>query len=356
MIEVRNLIKKYGELTAVSDLNFSIQNGRIYGLLGPNGAGKTTTMNIITGCLAATSGEVKIDGYDIYEDGEKAKKLMGYLPEEPPLYQDMTPREYLDFVAKAKGVEKSRRQDQLKDIMEITQIHPVADRLIKNLSKGYRQRVGIAQALVAQPEIIILDEPTVGLDPKQIIEIRDLIKSLGKSHTVILSSHILSEVRAVCDEIIIISQGKIVASDTPENLEGLFSGSAAVNLKVKATEEEAKAAFNAIEGINNITYKSVSQGILEVDISADKNDGLCENIFFAFADIRRPIIAMHTAQISLEDIFIELTGGKDNDSQSNETVSTGQAKEDPVSHEVQAFPEAPPEDNAAASDDKEVEA
>ena len=311
MIEVKHLTKRYGEHLAVSDLNFTIQSGRIYGFLGPNGAGKTTTMNMITGCLAATSGDVSINGYDIFEDAARAKKLIGYLPEEPPLYQDMTPREYLDFVAKAKGVEKSRRREHLDEIMAVTQIGVVADRLIKNLSKGYRQRVGIAQALVGHPEIIILDEPTVGLDPRQIMEIRDLIKSLGENHTVMLSSHILSEVRAVCDEIIIISHGKIVASDTPENLENLFAGSATIQLKVKAAEAEIRQALGKIAGITGVGYRAGEDGTAEVEIAAEKNEDLSEQVFFAFCDLRRPILSMNTVQASLEDIFIELTADKD---------------------------------------------
>ena len=249
MIEVKNLCKRYGDHVAVDDLSFTIESGHVYGFLGPNGAGKSTTMNIITGCLAATSGSVTIDGYDIYEDAQEAKSRIGYLPEIPPLYQDMTVREYLMFVAKAKGVghgaewkeseepqeaevhtKKSTRwavrqaiENQLAAAMAVTQLEDVENRLIKNLSKGYKQRVGIAQALLGGPEIIILDEPTVGLDPRQIIEIRDLIRELGKEHTVILSSHILSEVRSICDRLLIIAGGKLVASDTPEHLEEQYA-------------------------------------------------------------------------------------------------------------------------------------
>ena len=211
MIEVNHLTKQYGDHTAVSDLSFTIEDGQIYGFLGPNGAGKSTTMNIMTGCLAATSGEVKIGGYDIFEESREAKRLIGYLPEQPPLYLDRTPREYLRFVGRAKGLSGKELAAQVEHVMSVTQTGDVADRLIKNLSKGYKQRVGIAQALLGNPKIIILDEPTVGLDPRQIIEIRDLIKSLGKEHTVILSSHILSEVQAVCQTILIISKGRLVA-------------------------------------------------------------------------------------------------------------------------------------------------
>ena len=234
MIEVSHLTKRYGGHTAVSNLSFTIEKGQIYGFLGPNGAGKSTTMNIMTGCLAASEGEVRIDGHDIFEEPQQAKRLIGYLPEQPPLYLDRTPREYLTFVGRAKGIKDKALPEQISRVMEVTQITDVADRLIKHLSKGYRQRVGIAQALLGDPEVVILDEPTVGLDPKQIIEIRSLIQSLGQKHTVILSSHILSEVQAVCQTILIISKGHLVACDTPENLERLFSGSAAVDLTVEA--------------------------------------------------------------------------------------------------------------------------
>lgn len=222
MIEVRDLTRKYGNHIAVNDLSFTLNDGHIYGFLGPNGAGKSTTMNMITGCLAATEGTVRIGGYDIFEEPEKAKALLGYLPEIPPLYTDRTPREYLRFVAEAKRVPKPEISLQIDEVMEKTKITEVADRLICNLSKGYRQRVGIAQALLGKPKYIILDEPTVGLDPLQIIEIRELIKSLGEDHTVILSSHILSEVQAVCDEVLVISDGTLLACDTLENLKERF--------------------------------------------------------------------------------------------------------------------------------------
>lgn len=324
MIEVNHLTKKYGDHPAVSDLTFTIQSGQIYGFLGPNGAGKSTTMNIMTGCLAATSGQVSINGYDIFEESEQAKKLIGFLPEQPPLYLDMTPLEYLSFVAKAKGVEKSKREKQIKGVMDVTQIHSVSDRLIRNLSKGYRQRVGIAQALLGEPEIIILDEPTIGLDPKQIIEIRDLIKQLGKDHTVLLSSHILSEVQAVCDSIMIISKGKLVASDTPANLERLFAGTANIELTVKATEEEVRNALSSIEEISQITYTaSEAKDSASVFITSEKNVDLREQVFFAFCDIRRPILNMSMAQVSLEDIFLDLTSDK-NDPESS--VDKGEEK------------------------------
>ena len=262
MIEVKHLCKRYGEHVAVDDLSFTIENGHVYGFLGPNGAGKSTTMNILTGCLAASSGTVSIDGFDIFEDAAEAKSRIGYLPEIPPLYQDMTVREYLTFVAKAKGVGrktqtrasraevKAALHTQLATAMAVTQIEDVADRLIKNLSKGYKQRVGIAQALLGGPEIIVLDEPTVGLDPKQIIEIRDLIRALGKEHTVILSSHILSEVRSICDRLLIIAGGKLVADDTPEHLEQRYAPMTFEEIFLELTgemsEEQAQAIADGI--------------------------------------------------------------------------------------------------------------
>ena len=307
VIEVNNLTKRYGNHTAVSNLSFSIEEGQIYGFLGPNGAGKSTTMNIMTGCLAATSGEVKIGGYDIYEDGDQAKQLIGYLPEQPPLYLDRTPREYLLFVARAKGIPTRELETQISHVMKITGITDVSERLIKNLSKGYKQRVGIAQALLGDPKVIILDEPTVGLDPKQIIEIRELITSLGKKHTVILSSHILSEVQSVCQTILIISKGKLVACDTPENLEKLFAGTTTVELTAEMDETGAVDILKGIEGISIVETKQLVNGRCFVKLETDADDSVCREIFFAFARAEKAIIRMTNASASLEDIFIELT-------------------------------------------------
>lgn len=309
MIEVKHLTKRYGNHTAVSNLSFTIEKGRIYGFLGPNGAGKSTTMNIMTGCLAATAGEVKVGGYDIFEDAEKAKKLIGYLPELPPLYLDRTPREYLRFVAEAKGVPARQIPEQLNHVMEVTQIQDVADRMMKHLSKGYKQRVGIAQALLGNPEVIILDEPTVGLDPAQIIEIRELIKELGKDHTVILSSHILSEVQAVCQTVMIISKGKLVACDTPDNLEKLFAGADTVELTVEASREETEEILGQIPEIQNMEVIHEENGRLSVRLRVQQtgDDRVCRALFFAFAGKERAILQMSTARASLEDIFMELT-------------------------------------------------
>lgn len=316
MIEVSSLTKKYGVHTAVNNLSFSIEEGHIYGFLGPNGAGKSTTMNIMTGCLAATSGKVTIDGFDIFEEPVKAKSRIGYLPEQPPLYPDMTPKEYLLFVAEAKGIEKSQIKSQVEDAMQKTQISDVANRLIKNLSKGYKQRVGIAQALLGNPSTIILDEPTVGLDPNQIIEIRSLITELGKNHTIILSSHILSEVQAVCDRIMIISKGNLVANDTPEKLEELFAGKVQMDLTVKGDVSDVLNVLNQTDGISVVSSSQV-QKYTNVVVSFSSENDISENVFFAFANAGLPIVRMNTEKASLEDIFIELT-------KSNDALSSGQ--------------------------------
>lgn len=255
MIEVKNLVKKYGNHTAVDHLNFTIEEGHVYGFLGPNGAGKSTTMNIMTGYLGATEGEVLINGHDILKEPEEAKRQIGYLPELPPLYMEMTVREYPEFVAELKGIAKKKRGESINEVEKMVKIREVENRLIKNLSKGYRQRVGLAQAVLGFPEIIILDEPSVGLDPKQIIEIRELIRQLAKKHTVILSSHILAEVREVCDYILIISKGKLVASDTPENLERNAGDSDLIEIETKADPDEVRRILETVDGIRSISTK-----------------------------------------------------------------------------------------------------
>ena len=308
MIEVTNLTKKYGDHIAVDHLSFRVEKGQIYGFLGPNGAGKSTTMNIITGYLAATEGTVTIDGKDIQKDPEEAKRAIGYLPELPPLYVDMTVREYLEFVAELKKVPKKEREQQISEVMEMTQITDMQQRLIKNLSKGYRQRVGLAQAILGYPEVIILDEPTVGLDPKQIIEIRDLIRKLGEDHTVILSSHILSEVSAVCDHIMIIANGKLVASDSPENLQKLMSGSMELDLEVKGSIAAVKSALQEISQIDRIEENTeASKNVAKLKVISKENADIREQVFYALADAKLPILEMTHAEKSLEDIFLELT-------------------------------------------------
>lgn len=308
MIEVRNLVKKYGNHVAVNHLNFTVEKGKIYGFLGPNGAGKSTTMNMITGYIASTEGEVLIDGHNILEEPEVAKKKIGYLPEIPPLYQDMTVQEYLNFAAELKMLPKEKRKANIEEVMSTTKTIEVKNRLIKNLSKGYKQRVGLTQALLGYPEIIILDEPTVGLDPKQIIEIRDLIKSLGQKHTVILSSHILSEVSAVCDHVLIIDKGKLVASDTPENLGKLMSGANSLELTVKGQESEIRKALDMVENIEDVIYHdSLIQNACDFTIKLSGNQDMRENIFFALAEVKCPILKMQSSNMSLEEVFLKLT-------------------------------------------------
>ncbi len=308
LIEIRHLTKRYGSHTAVSDLSLTVEPGRIYGFLGPNGAGKSTTMNIMTGCLSATEGSVLIDGHDIFEEPDKAKALIGYLPELPPVYPDMTPREYLTFVARAKGVRKADRAAQIENALAVTQTDGVQHRLIRNLSKGYRQRVGIAQALLGDPHVVILDEPTVGLDPIQIIEIRDLIKTLGKTHTVILSSHILSEVRAVCDEIMILSKGRLVASDTPENLEKLFAGSMTLELTLRGEQSAIAAALSAVSGVSRVSFAAGEvEGAQGVIVETEPPADLSEAVFRACAKANLPILRMSMQKANLEDVFLELT-------------------------------------------------
>ncbi len=308
MIEVSNLVKRYGDHTAVDHLSFQIEKGKIYGFLGPNGAGKSTTMNMITGYIASTEGKIVIDGYDILDEPEKAKKCIGYLPEQPPLYFDMTVLEYLKFVADLKKIPKDKRTSMIDEIMELVKISDMKNRLIKNLSKGYKQRVGLAQAILGYPEVIILDEPTVGLDPKQIIEIRSLIKSLKKKHTVILSSHILSEVSAICDYVLIISHGKLVASDTPDNLSKLATGSNNLTMQIKGEKENIRKGFDQLEGIKDISFEfNQEHDVWDVKISTEEFYDIREEIFYKMAELNCPILEMHSKKVSLEEIFLELT-------------------------------------------------
>ena len=265
MITVEHLTKRYGDFTAVDDISFTIGEGHIYGFLGPNGAGKSTTMNIMTGCLAATSGEVKIDGYDIFEQARQAKQCIGYLPEIPPLYTDETPREYLRFVAEAKGIAGKEIPGEVDRVIGEAGLTEMQERLIRNLSKGYRQRVGIAQALLGNPRYIILDEPTVGLDPLQIIEIRDLIRQLGQKHTVILSSHILSEVQAICESVLIIAHGKLVAFDTPQNLERRLAENNRLTITAECSEEQLRAILDGTEAVASYTVDAVPQPALPAE-------------------------------------------------------------------------------------------
>jgi ABC-2 type transport system ATP-binding protein len=308
LIEVRNLTKKYGDHFAVQDISFSLEKGKIYGLLGPNGAGKSTTMNIMTGYIAATSGEVIIEGHDIFKEAEEAKKHIGYLPEIPPLYMDMTVWEYLFTVADLKGVPRSERKSMITDAMEKVMITNMKDRLIKNLSKGYKQRVGIAQTLIGNPDIIILDEPTVGLDPKQIIEIRTLIKQLGEDHTVLISSHILSEIGAVCDHVVIINKGHLVVSDSTENLEKLFKGQDILCLSAQGELEKIQNILREFPALSIADMKEAEEAEtyrfqLKVQDQADYR----KQLFFRFAEAGIPLLEISRAGMSLEDIFLEIT-------------------------------------------------
>lgn len=308
MIKVENLVKKYGNHVAVDHLSFEVEKGQVYGFLGPNGAGKSTTMNIMTGYLAATDGVVEINGYNILSEPEKAKKCIGYLPELPPLYMDMAVLEYLRFVAELKKVPKSERGGQIQEIMEMVEIEDVSERLIKNLSKGYRQRVGLAQAIIGYPEVIILDEPMVGLDPKQIIEIRELIKRLAENHTIILSSHILSEVSTICDHIMIISKGKLVASDSPKGLQKLMKKSTEIDLTVLGDEEKAEEILSGIEHIQSYSFEETAEedGI-RLRILTEENVDIRKELSVAFTYKDMPVIAMSKVEKSLEDIFLLLT-------------------------------------------------
>ena len=307
MIEVKDIVKHYGNHTAVDHLSFRVEQGQIYGFLGPNGAGKSTTMNIITGYLASNEGTVIINGHDILEEPEEAKKCIGYLPEQPPLYMDMTVKECLLFAAGLRAVKKDERQEMIEQIMGKLDLKDVENRLVKNLSKGYKQRVGMAQALMGNPEILILDEPTVGLDPKQIIEIRSLIRELGKEHTIILSSHILSEVSAICDQILIISHGRLAACDTPENLSRKMQGTTALELSVRdeegRTESLLKDHFAGRVTVEGSRQNGIWDGVLQVKGDTD----IREELFYLLAEARYPLLKLKQDKLSLEDIFLELT-------------------------------------------------
>lgn len=307
-IQIENLVKTYGDNIAVNGLNLNLEKRKVYGFLGPNGAGKSTTMNIITGYIGATGGTVKIDGYDIFKEPEKAKKCVGYLPEIPPFYQDMTVKEYLVFVAELKKIPAKEKMKNIKEVLEMTKTTQVENRLIKNLSKGYKQRVGIAQALIGMPEIIILDEPTVGLDPKQIIEIRQLIKELGKNHTVILSSHILSEISEVCEYIFIISRGQLAAEGTEKQLVEQMAGENNLELEIKGDKDKVKERIESLEDVFEYEFaESETENIVRLKIKSDRDVDLREKIFYICAENDLPIMEMSFKQKTLEDIFIELT-------------------------------------------------
>ena len=309
MIEVKNLVKQYGDRNVVDHLSFTVEKGQIVGFLGPNGAGKSTTMNIITGYISPTEGAVTVNGYDIYDEPEKVKASIGYLPEQPPLYPDMKVGEYLNFVSNLKGVKSSAKEKSVRKVMRATKIQDVSERLIKHLSKGYKQRVGLAGAMIGDPEILILDEPTVGLDPKQILEIRNLIRELSKEHTILLSSHIMQEVSAVCNQIMIINQGKMILSDVPENIPGHIAQTNDLTFKAKGNKDLIKSI---IEKIETITYSKVlgtgEAEVYQIELSSPAEFDPREEIFYAFAEAKCPILEMNLKVPTLEEVFLRLTG------------------------------------------------
>lgn len=308
MIEIQNLTKQYGQIKALKDISFTVNKGEILGFLGPNGAGKSTTMNIITGFIPSTQGTVKVNGFDIMESPKEVKKLIGYLPEQPPLYMDMTVSEYLNFVSELKLVERKVKKSQMDDIMELVKISDVRGRLIKNLSKGYKQRVGLAQALVGSPEVLILDEPTVGLDPKQIIEIRKLITALGKNHTIILSSHILPEVSAVCERVVIINKGEIAAVDTPENLSKGLGTASRFSMKIAGPKSSVHNLLSNVYGVKYVDInRQIEDDVYEYIIESGKETDVRKPIFFELAKMGYPIMELKSMDLTLEDIFLQIT-------------------------------------------------
>lgn len=326
LIEVTHLVKKYGKHIAVNDISFNAKEGEILGFLGPNGAGKSTTMNMMTGYLSSTSGSIKINGIDILENPIEAKKNIGYLPEIPPLYLDMTVRDYLVFVAQLKKVKKSEMKEHIDEILQRIELEHVQTRLIKNLSKGYKQRVGLASALVGEPKLLILDEPTVGLDPKQIIEMRTLIKDLSQKHTIILSSHILSEISAICDKIMIINKGSMVAMDSPENLQHLFSHNLRVIIRVRSIDDAFLKALNQLEGVTTVNIlETVEEDTIELAIEADEQTDIREQVFNLCYKTGHPLLMMQSESISLEDIFLKATTSN---STINEQLKEGASDED----------------------------
>ena len=320
MISVEHLTKYYGDFLAVDDLSFEIDEGHVYGFLGPNGAGKSTTMNMITGCLSATEGHVRIDGYDIFEEADKAKRLIGYLPEQPPLYMAETPVEYLTFVGEAKGLRGGELKSQIEEVITQTKIEEVKNRRISSLSKGYKQRVGIAQALLGNPKVIILDEPTVGLDPIQIIEIRGLIKELGQTHTVIFSSHILSEVQAICDQILMIAGGRLAAFDEPGNLEKRLMTPNEIIIRTDANAKEVREIMEGLVHITDVIVEENEQPFVAARLKTDQKDiyEASRTVFEAFAEKKKVLLEMTLKKANLEDVFVELTENTQEDAELEE--------------------------------------
>ena len=311
MIEVKNLTKRYGDLKAVDDISFSVDSGEVLGFLGPNGAGKSTTMNIITGYISSTSGTVTVDGSEILEEPKKTKAKIGYLPEIPPLYPDMTVRKYLEFMFDLKKV-KLPKKEHVDEVMRLVGLSDMGGRIIKNLSKGYRQRVGFAQSLIGNPPVLILDEPTVGLDPKQIIEFRKLIRSLGKKHTVIFSSHVLSEVSATCDRVIVISNGKIVADGKTDELSQSLSGKKKLLLTVASESSDVSDELKKIPGVTKVEkVRSFAGGLVKYSVSYSKDEDIRKDVFSAMVRLDAPIMEMQSGDETLEDMFLKLTQDSD---------------------------------------------
>ncbi len=311
LIKVENLVKAYSDTPVLHGISFEISENGVYGFLGPNGAGKSTTMNIITGCLAATEGTVEIGGHDIVEEPEEAKRLIGYLPEQPPLYMDMTPREYLSFVAAARGVKKNEIKNQVERSMKLTGMTPDRDRQIKHLSKGYKQRVGISETMLGDPRVIILDEPTGGLDPKQITEIRELVRELGKDHIILFSSHIMQEVQAISDHVMIIARGRLLVSGRPEELEQYLRRKPVITIRAKASSADAARILSGISGLEDMELLEESGGFGTFRMTAEDYEEAAEQIFFAFAGAGIALTVLEHESISLEEAFLQLTSGMD---------------------------------------------
>lgn len=347
MIQVSNLTKKYGKNVAVDNVSFTIEKGHIYGLLGPNGAGKSTTMNMITGYISSTSGTITIDGHDVVKEPEQARKLLGYLPELPPLYMDMTVYEYLKFVAQLKKIKRKERIEQVEKAIEQMKLEKVADRLIANLSKGYRQRVGFAQALIGDPQILILDEPSVGLDPKQIIEMRELIEELGQNRTVILSSHIMQEISAVCDHILIISHGKLIASGTVEELVAMSEHGEKLEVTIEGDKELLEDLFSQIDCVESVKITE-HDGVATANVVMNKGaKDIRKDVYIYFKDKNASILNMNLVKTTLEDIFLELTmkADKEENIEDEELITTDEN-----------IQEAAPESEEEGSDDMDGKA
>jgi ABC-2 type transport system ATP-binding protein len=324
LIEVQHLTKRYGRVTAVEDVSFRVERGEILGFLGPNGAGKTTTMRILTGFMPATDGKAVVAGFDVFDQPIEAKRRTGYLPETPPLYPDMTVSEYLTFVAKIKGVPTGERTRRLDAVMERTRVRDMAGRLCSKLSKGYKQRVGLAQALIHNPDVLILDEPTAGLDPKQIIETRELIKELAGDHTIILSTHILPEVSQTCQRVVIINKGKVVAVDTPDNLTERLRGSETMFVQIDAQGADAVPALNRIPGVTKVSEASRKDGLVAFEVESERGHDIRRELARAVVTSGWGLLELRPMRLSLEEIFLSLT--------TDEPVATAESVEEEAPH------------------------